>query len=195
MVIEKEANGERSYDIYSRLLKERIVLLTGEVNDSVSASIVAQLLFLESNDSKKDISFYINSPGGVVTSGFSIYDTMNFISCDVSTICIGQACSMGSFLLAAGTKGKRYSLPHSRIMLHQPSGGSRGQASDIEIQAKEILKLRTLLNSIYAENTGQAIEKIERDLDRDNFFSASEAKEYGIIDHVVLTKAEVATEE
>jgi len=193
MVIEQEGRGERSYDIYSRLLKERIVLLTGAVEDDVAASIVAQLLFLESSDAKKDISFYINSPGGVVTSGMSIYDTMNFVSCDIQTICIGQACSMGSFLLAAGTKGKRYSLPSSRIMLHQPSGGAQGQASDIEIQATEILKLRERLNQIYADNTGQTVERITEDLNRDKFFSADEAKEYGIVDHVVATKAEVGS--
>ncbi|MDR2781194.1 MAG: ATP-dependent Clp endopeptidase proteolytic subunit ClpP [Holosporaceae bacterium] len=185
MVIEQTARGERSYDIYSRLLKERIVFLGGEVND-VSASLVcAQLLFLESEDPKKDIYFYINSPGGVVTSGLSIYDTMQYISPDVSTLCMGQAASMGSFLLMAGAKGKRFSLPNSRIMIHQPSGGFRGQASDIEIHAKEIISLRSRLNKIYEKHTGTQLSKIEKSMDRDNFMSPEEAKSFGIIDEII----------
>ena len=184
-VVEKTGRGERSYDIYSRLLKDRIIMLSGEVNDAVASSIVAQLLFLEAEDPKKDIYFYINSPGGVVTSGMAIFDTMNYIRPDVVTICIGQAASMGSFLLSSGTKGKRYALPHARIMIHQPLGGARGQASDIEIQAKEILRLKAKLNEILAQNTGQSIKKIEKDTDRDNFLSSQEAAEYGIIDQVL----------
>jgi ATP-dependent Clp protease protease subunit len=184
-VVEKTGRGERSYDIYSRLLKDRIVMLSGEVNDQVASTIVAQMLFLEAEDPDKDIFFYINSPGGVVTSGFSIFDTMNYIKPDVCTICIGQAASMGSFLLAAGQKGKRYSLPNSRIMIHQPLGGARGQASDIQIQAKEILRLKSDLNKILSDNTGQDIETIEKDTDRDNFMSAKEACEYGLIDKVL----------
>jgi ATP-dependent Clp protease protease subunit len=184
-VVEKTGRGERSYDIYSRLLKDRIIMLSGEVNDQVASTIVAQMLFLEAEDPEKDIFFYINSPGGVVTSGFSMFDTMNYIKPDVCTICIGQAASMGSFLLAAGTKGKRYSLPNSRIMIHQPLGGARGQASDIQIQAKEILRLKSDLNRILSENTGQSIETIEKDTDRDNFMSAAEAMEYGLIDKVL----------
>ncbi|AJC86916.1 ATP-dependent Clp endopeptidase proteolytic subunit ClpP [Campylobacter sp. RM16704] len=184
-VVEKTSRGERSYDIYSRLLKDRIVMLSGEINDDLAASIVAQLLFLEAEDSQKDIYLYINSPGGVVTSGFSIYDTMNYIKADVSTICIGQAASMGAFLLSCGTPGKRFALPNSRIMIHQPLGGARGQATDIEIQAKEILRLKVILNNILAKNTKQKLSKIEKDTDRDFFMSALEAKEYGLIDKVL----------
>ena len=184
-VVEKTSKGERSYDIYSRLLKDRIIMLSGEINDEVSASIVAQLLFLEAEDPDKDIYFYINSPGGVVTSGFSIYDTMNYIKPDIVTICIGQAASMGAFLLSCGTKGKRYALPNARIMIHQPLGGARGQATDIEIQAKEILRLKHILNGILAKNTSQKIAKIQKDTDRDFFMSANEAKDYGMIDDVL----------
>ncbi|MBG77865.1 MAG: ATP-dependent Clp endopeptidase, proteolytic subunit ClpP [Alphaproteobacteria bacterium] len=184
-VIEQTNRGERAFDIYSRLLKERIIFLTGEVNDHVSALICSQLLFLESENPKKDISFYINSPGGVVTSGLAMYDTMQYIKPDVSTVCIGQAASMGSLLLAGGAAGKRYSLPNSRIMIHQPHGGARGQASDIEIQAREILRLRESLNNIYVKHTGNKLETIEKAMDRDNFMSADEAKAFGLIDHVV----------
>ncbi|WP_273404364.1 ATP-dependent Clp endopeptidase proteolytic subunit ClpP [Campylobacter avium] len=184
-VIERTSRGERSYDIYSRLLKDRIVMLSGEIDDAVSASIVAQLLFLEAEDSQKDIYIYINSPGGVVTSGLSIYDTMNYIKPDVCTICMGQAASMGAFLLSCGTKGKRFALPNSRIMIHQPLGGARGQASDIEIQAKEMLRLKQSLNEILAKNTGQKLAKIQKDSDRDFFMSAEEAKDYGLIDKVL----------
>ncbi|GAA8231422.1 ATP-dependent Clp endopeptidase proteolytic subunit ClpP [Helicobacter pylori] len=184
-VIENTDRGERSYDIYSRLLKDRIVLLSGEINDSVASSIVAQLLFLEAEDPEKDIGLYINSPGGVITSGLSIYDTMNFIHPDVSTICIGQAASMGAFLLSCGAKGKRFSLPHSRIMIHQPLGGAQGQASDIEIISNEILRLKGLMNSILAQNSGQSLEQIAKDTDRDFYMSAKEAKEYGLIDKVL----------
>ncbi|GAA7947220.1 ATP-dependent Clp endopeptidase proteolytic subunit ClpP [Helicobacter pylori] len=188
-VIENTDRGERSYDIYSRLLKDRIVLLSGEINDSVASSIVAQLLFLEAEDSEKDIGLYINSPGGVITSGLSIYDTMNFIRPDVSTICIGQAASMGAFLLSCGAKGKRFSLPHSRIMIHQPLGGAQGQASDIEIISNEILRLKGLMNSILAQNSGQSLEQIAKDTDRDFYMSAKEAKEYGLIDKVLQKNA------
>lgn len=184
-VIEKTSRGERSYDIYSRLLKDRIVMLSGEIEDSLSSSIVAQLLFLEAEDPEKDIYLYINSPGGVITSGFSIYDTMNYIKPSVCTICIGQAASMGAFLLSCGEKGKRFALPNSRIMIHQPLGGARGQATDIEIQAREILRLKSILNDILAQNTGQKLAKIAKDTDRDFFMSASEAKEYGLIDKVL----------
>lgn len=184
-VVEKTGRGERSYDIYSRLLKDRIVMLSGEVNDQVASTIVAQFLFLEAEDPEKDIYFYINSPGGVVTAGMAIYDTMNYIRPDVSTICIGQAASMGAFLLSAGEKGKRYSLPYARVMIHQPLGGAQGQASDIAIQAEEILRMKKELNAILAKNTGQNIKKIEKDTDRDNFMSASECVEYGIIDKVL----------
>ncbi|EAH4571457.1 serine protease ClpP [Campylobacter lari] len=184
-VVEKTSRGERSYDIYSRLLKDRIIMLSGEINDDLAASIVAQLLFLEAEDPQKDIYLYINSPGGVVTSGFSIYDTMNYIKADVSTICIGQAASMGAFLLSCGAPGKRFALPNSRIMIHQPLGGARGQATDIEIQAKEILRLKAILNDILAKNTKQKLSKIEKDTDRDFFMSAVEAKEYGLIDKVL----------
>ena len=184
-VIEKTGRGERSYDIYSRLLKDRIVMLSGEVNDAVASSIVAQLLFLEAEDPEKDIYFYINSPGGVVTSGMAIYDTMNYIRPDVSTICIGQAASMGAFLLSSGAKGKRYALEHARIMIHQPLGGAQGQATDIAIQAEEILRMKRELNEILANNSGQDIKKVEEDTDRDNFMSAKEAVEYGLIDEVL----------
>ena len=188
-VVEKTGRGERSYDIYSRLLKDRIIMLSGEVNDQVASTIVAQMLFLEAEDPEKDIYFYINSPGGVVTSGMAMFDTMNYIRPDVATICIGQAASMGSFLLSAGAKGKRFALPHARIMIHQPLGGAQGQASDIAIQAKEILRMKAELNAILAKNTGQKIETIEEDTDRDNFMSAEEAMNYGLIDEV-LTKKE-----
>lgn len=184
-VIEKTGRGERSYDIYSRLLKDRIIMLSGEVNDGVSASIVAQLLFLEAQDPQKDIHLYINSPGGVITSGMAIYDTMQYIKPDVSTICIGQAASMGAFLLSCGAKNKRFSLPNSRIMIHQPSGGAQGQASDIAIVAAEISRMKQTLNEILAENTKKPIDLIEKDADRDFFMDANEAKEYGIIDEVV----------
>ncbi len=187
-VIEKTGRGERSYDIYSRLLKDRIIMLSGEVHDQVASSIVAQLLFLEAEDPQKDIYFYINSPGGVITSGMAIYDTMNYIRPDICTICIGQAASMGAFLLSSGTKGKRYALPHARIMIHQPLGGAQGQATDIEIQAKEILRMKAELNEILAKNCGQTVKKLEKDTDRDNFMSAAEGVEYGIIDEVLLQK-------
>lgn len=184
-VIEKTSRGERSYDIYSRLLKDRIVMLSGEIHDELAASIVAQLLFLEAEDPDKDIYLYINSPGGVITSGFSIYDTMNYIKPSVCTICIGQAASMGAFLLSCGEKGKRFALPNSRIMIHQPLGGARGQATDIEIQAKEILRMKEILNQILSQNTGHKLAKIAKDTDRDFFMSANEAKEYGLIDKVL----------
>ncbi|ECK7036573.1 ATP-dependent Clp endopeptidase proteolytic subunit ClpP [Campylobacter jejuni] len=184
-VIEKSSRGERSYDIYSRLLKDRIIMLSGEIHDELAASIVAQLLFLEAEDPTKDIYLYINSPGGVITSGFSIYDTMNYIKPDVCTICIGQAASMGAFLLSCGAEGRRFALPNSRIMIHQPLGGARGQATDIEIQAKEILRLKTILNDILAKNTKQKVAKIAKDTERDFFMSAQEAKEYGLIDKVL----------
>jgi len=187
-VIEMTNRGERAYDIYSRLLKERIVFLTGEVNDHVSAVTCAQLLFLESENPKKDISFYINSPGGVVTSGLAMYDTMQYIKPDVSTVCIGQAASMGSLLLTSGEAGKRYALPHARIMIHQPHGGAQGQAADIEIQAKEILRLRAMLNEIYVNHTGQKLAAIEKAMDRDNFMSSEEARKFGLIDHVVTSR-------
>lgn len=186
-VIEQTNRGERAYDIYSRLLKDRIIFLGTPINDVVSNSIVAQLLFLASEDPDKDISLYINSPGGSITSGMAIYDTMQFIKPDVSTICVGLAASMGSFLLCAGAKGKRYALPNSEIMIHQPLGGAQGQASDIEIAAKRIIKMREHLNSIYAERTGQPIERIAQDTDRDNFMSAKDAKEYGLIDDVITS--------
>lgn len=188
MVIEQTARGERSFDIYSRLLKERIIFLVGEVNDQVASLICAQLLFLESENPAKEISFYINSPGGVVTSGMSIYDTMQYIKCPVSTIVMGQACSMGSLLLAGGEKGKRFSLPNSRVMIHQPSGGARGQATDIEIQAREILTLRKRLNEIYVKHTGQKLDAIEAAVERDNFMSPEEAKKFGLIDEVILER-------
>ncbi len=188
-VIERTGRGERSYDIYSKLLQDRIIMLSGEIHNTVASSIVAQLLFLEAEDPDKDIYLYINSPGGVITSGMSIYDTMNYIKPDVSTICIGQAASMGAFLLSSGAKGKRYALPHARIMIHQPLGGAQGQATDIEIQAKEILRLKKILNEILAENTGQSYKKIAKDTERDFFMSAEEAKEYGLIDQVLEKSA------
>jgi ATP-dependent Clp protease protease subunit len=188
MVVEQTARGERAFDIYSRLLKERIIFLTGAVFDQVSALICAQLLFLESENPSKDISFYINSPGGVVSSGLAIYDTMQYIRCPVSTVCIGQAASMGSLLLCAGAKGKRFALPNARIMVHQPSGGAQGQAADIEIQAREILTLRKRLNDIYVQHTGQPIEAIERKLDRDAYMSAEEARDFGLVDQVVTNR-------
>ena len=188
VVIEQTARGERSFDIFSRLLKERIIFLNGEVNDEMAPLICAQLLFLESENPKKDIYMYINSPGGVITSGLAIYDTMQYISCDVNTLCIGQACSMGSFLLAGGAKGKRFSLPNSQIMIHQPSGGAKGQAADIEIQAKLILDMRKRLNQIYADNTGQKLSVIEKAMDRDNFMTPQEALKFGLIDHIVTSR-------
>ncbi len=194
-VIEQTNRGERAFDIYSRLLKERIIFLTGQVEDGVSAVICAQLLFLESENPTKDISFYINSPGGVVTSGMAMYDTMQYIKPEVSTVCIGQAASMGSLLLTAGAKGKRFSLPNSRIMIHQPSGGAQGQATDIEIQAKEILRLRANLNDIYVKHTGRKLADIEKAMERDNFMSADEAKKFGLIDEVVLERTQVAAPE
>lgn len=184
-VIEKTGRGERSYDIYSRLLKDRIILLSGEIHDELASSIVAQLLFLEAEDPQKDIYLYINSPGGVITSGMSIYDTMNYVRPEVCTICIGQAASMGAFLLSCGAKGKRFSLPNSRIMIHQPLGGTKGQATDIQIQAQEILRLKGTLNEILASNTGQDVAKIAQDTERDFFMSAKEAQEYGLIDKVL----------
>jgi ATP-dependent Clp protease, protease subunit len=190
MVVEQTPRGERAFDIYSRLLKERVIFLVGPVDDYVANVIVAQLLFLEADNPEKDISLYINSPGGVVTAGMAIYDTMRFIKPDVSTICVGQACSMGSFLLAAGTKGKRYILPNSRVMIHQPSGGAQGQATDIAIQAKEILYLRERLNAEMAKNTGQPIEKIAADVERDYFMAAEEAKAYGLVDEVLSSRPE-----
>jgi ATP-dependent Clp protease protease subunit len=184
-VVEQTSRGERSYDIFSRLLNDRIIMLSEEVNDTTASLIVAQLLYLESQDPDKDIAFYINSPGGAVTSGLAIYDTMQYIKCDVSTICFGMAASMGAFLLAAGTKGKRLALPNSEIMIHQPSGGSRGQASDIQIQAEQILKIKAKLNKILSEITGKTVKVIERDTERDYFMTAEEAVEYGIIDRVI----------
>jgi ATP-dependent Clp protease protease subunit len=189
MVVEQTARGERSYDIYSRLLKERVIFLVGEVNDQVANLIVAQMQFLESENPDKDINFYINSPGGAVTAGLAIYDTMQFIKPSVSTMCIGQACSMGSFLLMAGAKGKRFALPNSRIMIHQPSGGAQGQATDIEIQAREILYIRERLNKLYVEHTGQSLQKIEADMERDRFMNAEDAKTYGLIDEVLDKRA------
>lgn len=191
MVVEQTARGERAYDIYSRLLKDRVIFIVGGIEDNVANLVVAQLLFLESENPDKDIHLYINSPGGVVTSGLAIYDTMQFIKPDVSTICIGQAASMGSLLLAGGAKGKRYCLPHSRIMIHQPSGGFQGQASDIDIHAREVLKLKERLNEILAKHTGQPIEKIGRDSDRDNFMDGAMAVEYGLIDTVLERRLEV----
>ena len=192
MVIEQSGRGERSFDIYSRLLKERVIFLVGPVNDASANLIVAQLLFLEAENPDKDISFYINSPGGSVTAGMSIYDTMQFIKPDVSTLCIGQAASMGAFLLASGAKGKRFSLPSSRIMIHQPSGGFQGQSSDIQIQAKEIMYLRGKLNAILASHTGKTAEEIDVDTERDNFMSGEESVEYGMIDKVIANRAEAA---
>jgi len=185
MVVEQTSRGERAYDIYSRLLKERVIFVVGPVDDYMANLVVAQLLFLESENPDKDISLYINSPGGVITSGMGIYDTMQFVQPDISTLCIGQAASMGAFLLAGGTKGKRYALPNSRVMIHQPSGGSQGQATDIDIQAKEILKIRSQINEIMSDHTGQSVEKIAEDTERDNFMSATEAADYGLIDSVI----------
>ena len=187
MVVEQTNRGERSYDIFSRLLNDRIIFLSDEVNDATASLVVAQMLFLEAQDPDKDISFYINSPGGSVTAGMAIYDTMQFIKCDVSTICLGMAASMGAFLLSSGTKGKRFALPHSEVMIHQPLGGARGQASDIQIQAEQILRVKATLNRILAENTGKPLEVIERDTDRDNYMTAEEAMAYGLVDKV-LTK-------
>lgn len=185
MVVEQTNRGERSYDIYSKLLEDRIIFITGEINDVSANIVVAQLLYLESKDPDKDICLYINSPGGSVTAGMAIYDTMQYISCDVSTICVGMAASMGAFLLSSGTKGKRYALKNSEIMIHQPLGGAQGQASDIAIQANHILKIKRKLNEILAANTDQPLSKVERDTDRDNFMSADEAKEYGLVDNVI----------
>ena len=184
-VVEQTGRGERSYDIYSRLLKDRIIMLSGEVNDQVASTIVAQMLFLEAQDPDKDIYFYINSPGGVITSGMSMFDTMNYIKPDVVTICMGQAASMGAFLLSSGTPGKRYALPHARIMIHQPLGGAQGQSTDIQIQAKEIQRLKDTLNELLSKQTGKSLKKIEKDTDRDFFMSAEEAVEYGLIDKVL----------
>ncbi len=192
MVVEQSGRGERSYDIYSRLLKERVIFLVGPVNDMSANLVVAQLLFLEAENPDKDISLYINSPGGSVTAGMSIYDTMQFIKADVSTLCIGQAASMGAFLLAAGAKGKRFSLPNSRVMIHQPSGGFQGQSTDIEIHAKEILYLRAKLNDILAHHTGKTAAEIDRDTERDNFMSADQSVEYGLIDKVIESRTEAA---
>jgi ATP-dependent Clp protease protease subunit len=190
-VIEQTGRGERAYDIYSRLLKDRIIFLGTPIDDTVANIIIAQLLFLQMEDSKKDINLYIHSPGGYVTAGMAIYDTMQFMTCDVATYCIGMAASMGAVLLAAGTKGKRFSLPNSRIMIHQPSGGARGQASDISIQAKEILRLKKRLNEIMSFHTGQPVETIDRDMERDNYMSADAAKDYGIVDEVVKSRREI----
>ena len=191
MVIEQTGKGERSYDIYSRLLKERIIFVTGEVEDNMASLIVAQLLFLESENPEKDIYMYINSPGGVVSSGLSIYDTMQYISCKVSTMCLGQACSMGSLLLTAGEPGMRYALPNSRIMIHQPSGGFRGQATDIEIHAKEILNLKKRLNNMYVKHTGKSLNIIEKAMERDNFMSAEEALKFSLIDKIITKRNEI----
>ncbi len=191
MVIEQSSKGERAYDIYSRLLKDRIIFLGGGVNDEIANLLIAQLLFLESEDPDKDINFYINSPGGVVTAGLAVYDTMQYIKPDIATVCIGQAASMGALLLTAGTKGKRYSLPHSRILIHQPLGGSQGQASDIAIQAKEILRMRETINKILASHTGRSMEEINTDTDRDFFMSGKDAEAYGLIDHVMLSREDL----
>ena len=185
LVVEQTNRGERSYDIFSRLLNDRVIFLSDEVNDTTASLVVAQMLFLEAQDPDKDISFYINSPGGSVSAGMAIYDTMNFIKCDVSTICIGMAASMGAFLLSSGTKGKRFALPHSEIMIHQPLGGAKGQATDIEIQAKQILHIKETLNKILAENTGKPLEMIEKDTDRDNYMTSQEALDYGLIDKIL----------
>jgi len=189
-VVEQSGNGERSYDIYSRLLKDRIIMLTGEINDTVASSVVAQLLFLESEDPDKDIYLYINSPGGVVTAGMAIYDTMQYIKPDVSTICVGQAASMGSLLLTAGAQGKRFALPNARIMIHQPLGGARGQSTDIQIQAQEMQRTRDMINEVLTKHTGQSLEKINTDTERDNFMSAQEAVEYGLVDKVIVRPEE-----
>ena len=195
MVVEQTARGERAYDIYSRLLKERLVFIVGPVEDQMANLIVAQLLYLESENPDKDIQLYINSPGGSVTSGLSVYDTMQFVNCDVSTICIGQAASMGALLLGGGAAGKRYALPHSRIMMHQPSAGYSGQATDIDIHAKEVLELKRRLNAIMARHTGQTIEQIQQDLERDNFMSGEEAVKYGLIDTILQQRNEIASDE
>ena len=191
MVIEQTSKGERSFDIFSRLLKERIIFLTGEVNDEMSALVCAQLLFLESENPKKDIFMYINSPGGSVTSGMAMYDTMQYISCDVNTVCIGQACSMGSFLLAAGTKGKRFSLPNSMIMIHQPSSGFRGQVTDIEIHARNLVELKKRMNKLYSHHTGQKLSVVEKAMERDNFMTPEEALKFGLIDQIVANRSEI----
>ncbi len=188
MVVEQTGRGERSYDIFSRLLKERIIFLTGEVNDATASLVVAQLLFLEGEDATKDINFYINSPGGSISSGFAIYDTMNYVKCDVSTICIGMAASMGAFLLSSGAKGKRFALPNAEVMIHQPLGGAQGQNTDVQIYANRLLRMRNKLNEILSVQTGQPIEKVALDTERDNFMTALEAKEYGLIDDVVTTR-------
>ncbi len=188
MVVEQTNRGERSYDIFSRLLNDRVIFLSDQVNDTTASLVVAQMLFLEAQDPDKDISFYINSPGGSVSAGMAIYDTMNFIKCDVSTICIGMAASMGAFLLSAGAKGKRFALPHSEIMIHQPLGGAKGQATDIEIQAKQILRIKATLNEILAANTGKPLEIIEKDTDRDNYMTAQEALDYGLIDKILTRR-------
>ena len=188
MVVEQTDRGERSYDIYSKLLEERIIFITGEINDAVANTVVAELLYLEAKDASKDIDIYINSPGGSVTSGLAIYDTMNFIKCDVSTICIGMAASMAAFLLSSGKKGKRYALPSSEIMIHQPLGGAQGQASDIKIQAEHILEIKKKLNAVLAENTGKPVEQIEKDTDRDNYLSAEAALDYGLIDKIFYNR-------
>lgn len=190
MVVEQSGQGERAYDIYSRLLKDRIIFLSGEVEDNMANTIVAQMLFLEAEDPDKDIYLYINSPGGVVTAGMAIYDTMQYIKPDVSTICIGQAASMGSLLLTAGAKGKRFVLPNARIMIHQPLGGARGQSTDVQIQAKELLRIRQMLNEILSQRTGKSMEQIEADTERDNFMSAAEAVEYGLVDKVIVREAD-----
>ena len=195
MVVEQTARGERAYDIYSRLLKERLVFIVGPVEDQMANLIVAQLLYLESENPDKDIQLYINSPGGSVTSGLSVYDTMQFVNCDVSTICIGQAASMGALLLGGGAAGKRYALPHSRIMMHQPSAGYSGQATDIDIHAKEVLELKRRLNAIMARHTGQTVEQIQQDLERDNFMSGEEAVKYGVIDTVLQQRTEISSDE
>ena len=194
MVVEQSPRGERSFDIYSRLLRERIIFLGTSVGDDVANSIIAQLLFLEAEDPDKDITFYINSPGGSVTAGLAIYDTMQYVKCDIATLCMGQAASMGALLLAAGTNGKRYSLPNSRIMIHQPMGGYQGQASEIEIHAQEILRMRNDLNKILAKHTGHTVKKINKDTDRDNFMSPAESKKYGIIDEVLVQRADLSEE-
>ena len=188
MVIEKTAAGERSYDLFSRLLKERIIFLNGQVNDDLAALMVGQLIFLESENAEKDIQIYINSPGGSITAGMAIFDTMNYIKCDISTICVGMAASMGAFLLAAGTKGKRFSLPNSEIMIHQPLGGSQGQSVDVEIYTKRLIKTRETINTILSERTGQPIKTIAKDTDRDNFMSAEQAKTYGLIDEIIVSR-------
>ena len=188
MVVDQTSKGERSYDIYSRLLEDRIVFISGEINDEVANSVVAQLIYLEGKNPDKDIAVYINSPGGSVTAGMAVYDTMNYIKCDVSTICVGLAASMGAFLLASGTKGKRFALPNSEIMIHQPLGGAQGQASDIQIRAKQILKIKKKMNKILSEKTGQPLEKIEQDTDRDYYMEAQEAQEYGIVDKIFVKR-------